>query len=250
MTLICVAGVQTLRALLAIIKSARQLKFDRIVLVSSKLKSFKFGKFSIEEPIDSNLDSLIEYNKYVLYKLFNHVETQYCLVIQADGYVVNGTMWNENFYDYDYIGAPWPLVNDAYIDPFGNHQRVGNGGFSFRSKKLLLVPLKINIPWNVNEGNFYKHFDKNAFSEDGNICVHNRHLFEREGCKFAPLEIACLFSRELELPDIIIGKTLGFHRYKNARSIPNALWRLSRKESSQIKAKVKNLYGNLFGNKV
>jgi len=212
-TLICVAGVQIPKALLAIMKSVQELNFERIVLVTPKLKPFQFGKFSIERPIGSRLDSLIEYNKYVLYKLFKHVDTQFCLVIQADGYVINGSMWSEKFYEYDYIGAPWPIESEGYIDPFGNHQRVGNGGFSLRTKRLLLVPQKINIPWNVNEGIFYKHFNKNSYSEDGNICVHNKHIYEAAGCIFAPLEVAMSFSRELPIAEYDGRKTFGFHRY-------------------------------------
>jgi hypothetical protein len=240
-TLVCVAGVQVLRALVAIMKSARQIRFDRIVLVTTKLKPVQWGKFSVQEPIESKLDSLIEYNKYVLYKLYHHVHTRFCLVIQADGYVINGNLWNEKFYEYDYIGAPWPVKSDAYIDPFGNHQRVGNGGFSLRSRRLLTVPQKIEIPWNVNEGNFYRHFNKNSYSEDGNICVHNRHLFEQEGCKFASLDIACQFSHELDLTDVVIGKTFGFHRYKSSNVFLKAFKRGSINTISKIGTIVKSL---------
>ncbi len=212
-TLICVAGVQVSKALIALIKSAIRLEFTRVVLVTGKVPSMNLGKFSIEKPLESKLDSLVEYNKYVLYNLSNHVKTSHCLLIQADGYVINGRMWKDEFCKFDYIGAPWPIESDKYVDPFGVHQRVGNGGFSLRSRKLLQVPQNVNVPWEVNEGTFYKHFNQKSYSEDGNICVHNRHIFEREGCKFAPIEVAVLFSRELEISDITFGQTLGFHRY-------------------------------------
>lgn len=216
-TLICVAGVQIHKAILALLISSFKVNFEKVILVTPHLKPLHRGKFYVERPLDSNLESLIEYNKYILYKLFYHVETQHCLLIQADGFVVNGSMWREEFCAYDYIGAPWPLEEKRYVDPWGNHQRVGNGGFSLRSKKLLQVPQKVEIPWEVNQGSFYKHFDQGAYSEDGNICVHNRHIFEQQGCKFAPLEVAILFSRELDLPDCEFGKTLGFHRYKRKK---------------------------------
>ena len=229
-TLICVAGVQTGRALLAILKSCLKLKFKKVVFVTPKLFAVKIGRLSIEKPVNSNLDSLVEYNKYVLYKLFNHVVSSHCLLIQADGYVINGSIWTDDFLKYDYIGAPWPVENKRYVDPFGNHQRVGNGGFSLRSKKLLQVPLKIDIPWEVNVGEFYKHFGQRAYSEDGNICVHNRHLFENEGCIFAPLGVALSFSRELAIPERADEPTLGFHRYKNGNKSqrkPNYLRKLT-----------------------
>jgi hypothetical protein len=217
-TLICVAGVEIPKALLAIFRSLIKLDFERIVFVTPSLIPIRVGRFSIERPIGSKLESLIEYNKYVLYKLHHHVKTEHCLLIQADGYVINGSLWSDEFCEYDYIGAPWPIEKERYVDPFGKHQRVGNGGFSLRSRKLLEVPLTVEVPWNVNEGSFYKHFNQNSYSEDGNICVHNRHIFQEKGCRFAPLEIAIKFSRELNLPDAQFGQTLGFHRYKTRKS--------------------------------
>lgn len=213
-TLVCVTGVNIAKALYAIMVSALRIKFDYIVLVTPKLPRVRFRNFSIEKPIDSNLKSIDEYSKYILYDLHNHINTEFCLVVQADGYVLNGQLWREEFREFDYIGAPWPIATDKYIDPFGQHQRVGNGGFSLRSKKLLLVPQRISVPWEVNEGSFYRHFNQNSYSEDGNICVHNRHLFERVGCKFAPLHIAMIFSRELDLEDQVFGPTFGFHKYR------------------------------------
>ena len=213
-TLVCVTGVNIVKALYGLMVSASRIKFDFIVLVTPKLPRARFRHFSIEKPIGSDLDSLDEYSKYILYNLYHHINTEFCLVVQADGYVLNGELWREEFREFDYIGAPWPIAADKYIDPFGQHQRVGNGGFSLRSKKLLLVPQRIRVPWEVNEGSFYRHFNQNSYSEDGNICVHNRHLFEKAGCKFAPLNIAMVFSRELDLQDFKFGPTFGFHKYR------------------------------------
>jgi hypothetical protein len=113
--------------------------------------------------------------------------------------------------EYDYIGAPWEYNENAYIDPFGNHQRVGNGGFSLRSKKLLDVPKKEHVEWDVNRGDFYKHMNANNFAEDGNICVHNRHIYERCGCKFAPIEVAAKFAHEKPIKETVGIVPFGFH---------------------------------------
>ena len=32
---------------------------------------------------------------------------------------------------------------------------------------------------------------------DGNVCVHNRHIYIENSCKFAPVEVAVKFSQEL-----------------------------------------------------
>ena len=69
------------------------------------------------------------------------------LVIQDDGHIVNPSLWDEEFLKYDYIGLPWPF-EDSWIEKQLKEQRpiirkvypknrVGNGGFSLRSRKFL-----------------------------------------------------------------------------------------------------------------
>ena len=63
----------------------------------------------------------------------------------------------------------------------------------------------------MNWGDFYKHFGYKNTAEDGNICVHNRHIYEALGCKFAPVEVAAKFSQEKQLPETKGIKPFGFH---------------------------------------
>ena len=213
-TLVCITGIDPIKALLSMFRSISKVEFGAIVLVTTRLTPLNLGKFRIERPFNNNLDSIDAYSYYCIYDLYKHIKTKFCLVVQADSWVLNSDVWDDRFYDYDYIGAPWPLLDDAYIDPFGNHQRVGNGGFSLRSINLLEVPKRTQIDWNPNGSSFYKHMNANSLSEDGNICVHNRHVFENQGCKFAPIEIALNFSKELPVPEYDGRKTFGFHRYR------------------------------------
>jgi len=64
------------------------------------------------------------------------IDTQFTLVTQWDGYVINAEAWTEEFLDYDYIGARWigDVVKAAGSPPEYN---VGNGGFSLRSDIFL-----------------------------------------------------------------------------------------------------------------
>ena len=140
-----------------------------------------------------------------------YVDTDYVLTIQSDGFVINPNYWSCDFLNYDYIGAPWPWREQGFVTPFGEHISVGNGGFSLRSKKLLEVPLKREIPFDCTTGNFYKHFNANNFAEDGNICVHNRHMFIEEGCKFPSVEVAARFSYETPVPENQGLTPFGFH---------------------------------------
>ena len=58
-----------------------------------------------------------DYNHYVIYHLHNHVDTSHCLLVQPDGFVLFPDKWDDSWMQYDYIGAPWAHVEDAYIDP-------------------------------------------------------------------------------------------------------------------------------------
>ena len=78
---------------------------------------------------------------------------------------------------------------------------MGNGGFSFRSKPLLDVPSRAHNQFDVNWGDFYKHMNAKSTSEDGNICVHNRHIYEALGCTIAPIEVAAKFAHEKPIPE-------------------------------------------------
>ena len=75
------------------------------------------------------LQSRDAYSEFVLRSLLAHVDTAHVLLVQWDGYVVNPAAWRAEFLDYDYIGATWFWHDDS--------MRVGNGGFSLRSRKLL-----------------------------------------------------------------------------------------------------------------
>jgi hypothetical protein len=54
-------------------------------------------------------------------------------------------------------------------------------------------------------------FGGNNTNEDGNICVHNKHLFEMNGCKIAPVEVAKYFSYESPVPENQGIIPFGFH---------------------------------------
>jgi hypothetical protein len=220
-TLICVTGVNIENSAFALWRSSLDIEFGAVKLVSNRKPEYLPKGIDFEQSFDSRLDSIDSYSKYMIYDLWKHVETEFCLIVQADGYVIHPEMWSDEFLDYDYIGAPWRFTHDAYIDPFGNHQRVGNGGFSLRSSKLLSVPNRVEIPWDVNADDFYRHMGAGLFSEDGNICVHNRHLYEGDGCIWAPLDVAINFSKEQTVSEWSRRPTFGFH--KKMPSLPDLL---------------------------
>jgi hypothetical protein len=188
----------------AIYTSISEINFGKIKLITTKENIDKYYSDNPEiefEEMIYNISDINTYSKYMIYELHNHVDTEFSMNIQDHGFIINPSIWTDEFLEYDYIGAPWCWSENSYVTPFGENIRVGNGGVSLRSKKLLEVPLKVDIPFDCTTGDFYKHFNANNFAEDGNICVHNRHLFIEHGCKFAPVELAAKFSYESSVPE-------------------------------------------------
>lgn len=209
-TLLMLADLDIPEAVYAVNKSCEQIKWGAVKFLSSKGKPEGICEQATYEEVYP-IQSINDFNFYCIYNLCNHVETTHSLLIHPDGYIIRPWLWDDTWLQYDYIGAPWRDDPTAYLDPWGRNQRVGNGGCSLRSRKLLNVPKIVEVPWEVNEGDFYKHMNANLYNEDGNICVHNRHIFEQQGCVFAPVEIAARFSKEVECPEHKGIETFGFH---------------------------------------
>ncbi len=216
-TLIAIDNTKRIdRTIKAIYTCIEQANFGAIKLITSsdliqKYQNELSSDNIIMEKMIYPITDINLYSKYVLYELYRHVNTEFCLMIQDHAFIINPDAWTDEFLNYDYIGAPWPYQQNSYVTPFDEHIRVGNGGFSLRSKKLLEVPNQVEIPFDCTTGNFYKHFDAYNFAEDGNICVHNRHLFLEQGCKFASVELAARFSYETAVPENKDMIPFGFH---------------------------------------
>lgn len=147
------------------------------------------------------IDSVPAYSAFMLRGLLPHVTTSHLLVVQWDGYVLDAAQWDPAWLQYDYIGAP--LRNEP------PERAVGNGGFSLRSRKLLLALQDPSLAM--------RH------PEDLCICHDHRDRLERvHGIRFAPLALARHFAYERVLPE---GPTFGFHGLFNLHRVmtPEAL---------------------------
>jgi len=113
-----------------------------------------------------------EYCRFVIKQLHRYVKTDYFLLFQNDGWILNPDAWDDDFLNYDYIGAPWQW--DEYP--------CGNGGFTLRSKALMEKCSEIII--------------KQYEPEDLIICTKYRAYLKSKGFKFAPREVAERFSLE------------------------------------------------------
>lgn len=149
-----------------------------------------------------------EWNHAIIFDLRRFVDTDFCMLVHPDGFVVHPESWRDEFLNYDYIGAPWPLPRDdySYRTPDGEIVRVGNS-VSIRSKRILHMPYEMEMAWHSYFGNT---------NEDGFLTCHNRRLLQQFGCKFAPIEVAKYFSREMEIPENQdVDKPFAFHMHDN-----------------------------------
>lgn len=194
-TLVAVACTKVPETIEAI-KKSQALEFNRTILFTHE----DVQEEGIEVIKIDQLDYK-GYNDFVAMKLWSFIGTDFVLLVQNDGYVTNPSLWSDDFFRYDYIGAPWPP--DTQYTASGKEVRVGNGGFSWRSRKLLRAPTILGLEFTDKHTGFWH--------EDGFLCVHYRDELEKSGIKFAPVEVAAQFSTELKVPET--RESFGGHKY-------------------------------------
>lgn len=170
---------------------------EGVAVIKHCQKYFNFGKSILlthekisVDTIDVNpIDKLTwdGYNNLIL-SLTDYSSNDYVMIVQDDGYIVNPDLWDDEYLNYDYIGAPWP-TEDSWVKQQSNtvqkyviKNRIGNGGFSLRSKKFL---------------EFSKQFQSTeGFGEDFYLCCYKYDEAISYGIKFAPFDLAVKFSYE------------------------------------------------------
>lgn len=125
----------------------------------------------------------INYSEWMLKELYKYITTAHVITIQYDSCVINKDFWTDEFLRYDYIGSPWPNIWN---------NRVGCGGFSFRSQKL--IQLCSTLSYN-------KTGNQILDNEDYHFCVTNYGSLRDQGIRFAPVELARKFCVEHPIPE-------------------------------------------------
>lgn len=162
------------RVIDAVRKTQSQIKFNHVVLIvpfnyefdgtglASDLRVFRVKPFA----------SVAEHDEFMVKQVPGIMPDacEFFMTVQADGYVLNGSAWDDRFLEYDYIGAPW----------FWNGV-VGNGALCIRSMKLAR---ELQKP------------EYEAVPQDTNICIKYRKQLEEKGFRWAPVELAARFSVE------------------------------------------------------
>lgn len=168
----------------AIEQSTRQFDFAEVLVFTDRTELWPRHRTVRIAPIRS----IEDYNRIAISEVPQQLRTDFFVLAQFDGFVLDGSAFREEFYRFDYIGAVWPHFP---------HFRVGNGGFCWRSRRLAEAVAGM------------AGFRREGEPEDVFIARIARVALEmRHGCVFADEATASRFSSEF----FVSGQpTFGFH---------------------------------------
>lgn len=208
----------------AIRKSGQELPGAKQLLICAEEPNILLSGIShrVIQPL-----SYFEYSIFVLYCLHRYIETEYALVVQEDGWVLDGSNWSDIYFEYDYIGAPIHFARVTHQErsqfyrqfewtkfigqPGYNIEFVQNGGFSLRSHRFLKAFAHSNLPYTLPAPRVFLddrgigRFDwepSESQHEDVYCCINRRADLVNLGLRFAPLDICKYFAFEHLAPEI------------------------------------------------
>ena len=211
-TLAAMTSVKIYETIKALEYSMQGIEFGEVVLITHR-RPVTLPK-TITYKHTSRLTDIDCFNYKIAYELGDYIDTDYVLLVHYDGFVVHPEKWQDQFFDYDYIGSPWPIPEEgtkhSYYDIHGNLCRVGNS-VSLRSKRFLDFPKKVGLKWERDKEGLY--------NEDTFLCCMNKHRFEEAGMKFAPVEVAAQFGHEHPVAEVMeVDAPFVFHKWRGRNS--------------------------------
>ena len=187
-TLVIIDCVNYAKAIHSLKKSMLQLEFEKVLFLTD-IQLFKLPP-GVEIKKIPRINSKDEYSVFCIKELWKYIETDHFLLVQHDSEILDGSLWEDEFLEYDYIAPIWPFETDGL--------GVGCGGFSARTKRL-------------HEILGTDDFILSTPPEDVTICrIYRRYLESKYGLKWAPDSVAERFGFELKEP---VGPVFGRHGY-------------------------------------
>lgn len=174
-TLICASDIHLNESIRAVRHCLSQASFAKVLFFTSKPVDFPEAQVI-------NIDPLISkeaYSRFCIHQLPQFIDTDYVLICQYDGFIVNTRAWSDDFLNYDYLGAP------CWWSSAGGKPVIGNGGFSLRSRKLLRC-LHDNADLFDCEAHYHP--------EDKCISFYKAPFLTTQGIKFAPFDVGANFA--------------------------------------------------------
>ena len=189
-------GDNNIETILKIVyKTSKDINFyNKIVYTPQKAdcETYDFEVRQIE-----NLD-FHEYTPWLLKNSKDLFDSDFMINFHSNGMIQNTKAWENDFLDYDYVGAPWNASKNG-----------GNGGFSLRSKYLCNRVSDIDLSSFNFEPSQQRVISNN---EDVIICTTSEDELKIQGVNFAPLEVNSKFSTEhFAYEDADFYNSFGFH---------------------------------------
>jgi len=144
------------------------------------------------------------------------VYTDFALCIQHDGYILNPDKWNDDWLNYDFIGAPWPREAHPNHPGKSNYPyRVGNTGFCLKSKRFIQETAGLQKDFIEKQKSEGSSINWRGLGGDTFYCQYQREALERKGMKYAPIEVAADFAWEDNIEEFPNGRpdAFGFHNF-------------------------------------
>lgn len=188
----------------------------RVVPIIERCKSLcNFGAVKLMTSCDLDYEHVVKikpltshvmYSVWMVKKAYTFVDTEHMLVVQHDGWILNPDVWNPSWLSYDYLS---PLF-------IHNHQinalSVGQGGFSFRSRRLMEWIANRAPAWDETPAGTDHTQAMLGSYEDGVISLVYRHAALAAGFKYASPEEASKFGQGGQCdPAYYVRRPFGFH---------------------------------------
>lgn len=173
-TLVLIETQEHSLARLAIDECLSKAEFGDILIMTDKEKEFQL--FGPRFKIVPNWPDKLGWSRCLWYEVPPLIHTPFALCIQWDSFIWDVSKWRNDYFNYDYIGAPWW---------YSDGKNVGNGGFSLRSARLMRF--------------VYTHqlqFPCHTPVDDDLLCRKYRPQLEGYGLTWAPESVAFDFAWE------------------------------------------------------
>lgn len=124
----------------------KEIKFGDVLMINPFGKNYNLLDLSFEGLWDSKspVKNIAWLNNYMIKALPTLIKTEWYLIVQWDGFVINPEMWTNEFLNYPFIGGGDTMLN---------------GGFSLRNTETMLKLSKINECYDTGaEDGFYSSF--------------------------------------------------------------------------------------------
>lgn len=155
-TLMCIDCVDPERAVKVLDICKSKVDFGEVKLLTNDCRVLPYR---VKIP---SLNSLIMYSVFMLTKVHEYIDTPHVLIVQRDGWILNPSSFDPAWLELDYIG---PL--------FVQYDKVGSGGFSLRSRKIMRGAAALVPNWGGTMQDAHKIQSSLGQYEDGILSLSN-----------------------------------------------------------------------------